>query len=118
MIDRKDIKSIILAIKKYIFDIKSIIKDNLVTEEMYKTNILYRHSLHMCLFQIGEISKLVPDDFKRKHIEIPWVEMRGLRNVETHDYDNLDLSAIWKTIEKDIPDLENKIDKILAEINN
>ena len=113
MINKDDVNSIISAIKKYIVDIKSIIEDNNVTEIMYKTNVLYRHSLHMCLFQIGEISKLVPEDFKKKHIEIPWVEMRGLRNVEAHDYDNLDLSAIWKTIERDIPDLERKINKIL-----
>lgn len=46
-------------------------------------------------------------------MEIPWAEMRGLRNVEAHDYDNLDLTAIWKTIEKDIPDLDKKLSKIL-----
>lgn len=113
MINKKDTKSILLGIKKYIDDLNRIIKDNKVTETMYKTNVLYRHSLHMCLFQIGEISKLVPEDFKKQHIEIPWAEMRGLRNVEAHDYDNLDLTAIWKTIEKDIPDLDEKLSKIL-----
>lgn len=113
MINRKDTNSILLGIKKYIDDMNKIIKENKVTETMYKTNILYRHSLHMCLFQIGEISNLVPEDFKKKHTEIPWAEMRGLRNVEAHDYDNLDLTAIWKTIEKDIPDLEEKLNKVL-----
>lgn len=113
MINKDDVNSILTAIKKYIDDINSIIKDNGVTESMYKTNVLYRHSLHMCLFQIGEISKIVPDDFKKQHMEIPWAEMRGLRNVEAHDYDNLDLNAIWKTIEKDIPNLDVKINGIL-----
>ena len=32
---------------------------------------------------------------------------------EALDYDNLDLTAIWKTIEKDIPDLDVKINSIL-----
>ena len=113
MINKNDTKSVLFGIKKYIDDLNKIIKDNKVTETMYKTNVLYRHSLHMCLFQIGEISKMVPDDFKKKHMEIPWAEMRGLRNVEAHDYDNLDLTAIWKTIEKDIPDLDKKLNKIL-----
>lgn len=113
MIDKKNTNSILMGIKKYIDDINKIISDNKVTEYMYKTDVLYRHSLHMCLFQIGEISKMVPEDFKKQHMEIPWAEMRGLRNVEAHDYDNLDLTAIWKTIEKDIPDLNKKLSKIL-----
>ena len=113
MINKNDINSILTAIKKYINDINNIIKDNNVDESMYKTNVLYRHSLHMCLFQIGEISKMIPEDFKKLQMDIPWAEMRGLRNVEAHDYDNLDLTAIWKTIEKDIPDLDIKISSIL-----
>ncbi|MBO6120151.1 MAG: DUF86 domain-containing protein [Lachnospiraceae bacterium] len=113
MINKNDINSILLGIKKYINDINKIIIDNKVTENMYKTNVLYRHSLHMCLFQIGEISKMVPEEFKKQHMEIPWAEMRGLRNVEAHDYDNLDLTAVWKTIEKDIPELNEKLSKIL-----
>lgn len=114
MIDKKDVNSILHGICKYIDDIIEIVGDNKVTEEMYKSNVLYRHSLHMCLFQIGEISKYVPDDFKAKHLDIPWAEMRGLRNVEAHDYDNLDLNAIWKTIKTDIPDLKKKISKLLV----
>ena len=114
MINRNDTNSILLSIKKYIDDINKIIIENGVTEAMYKTNVLYRHSLHMCLFQIGEISKMVPEDFKIQHIDIPWAEMRGLRNVEAHDYDNLDLNAIWKTLVKDIPDLDIKISNILG----
>lgn len=114
MIDKKDINSVLHGIYKYIDDIIKIIDDNKVTEEMYKSNVLYRHSLHMCLFQIGEISKYIPDDFKTKHLDIPWAEMRGLRNIEAHDYDNLDLNAIWKTIKMDIPDLKKKISKLLT----
>ena len=55
----------------------------------------------MCLFQIGEISKMVPEDFKKQHIEIPWAEMRGLRNVEAHDYDNLDDNDIDFTFDSE-----------------
>ena len=113
MIIKSDINSILNGILKYINDIENIIRENNVTEYMYKSKVLYQYSIHMCLFQIGEISNLVPDDFKQKHTEIPWAEMRGLRNVEAHDYDNLDLNAIWKTIEKDIPDLKIKILKII-----
>lgn len=65
------------------------------------------------IIKIGELSKFMPDSFKLKHTDIPWAEMRGLRNVEAHDYDNLDLAAVWKTIEKDIPDLKNKLQNVI-----
>lgn len=113
MINRKDTESILQSIMKYINDIETIINDNKVTVDSYKNNILYRHSLHMCLFQIGEISNLIPNKYKECHSDIPWAQMKGLRNVEAHDYDNLDLNSIWATLEQDIPDLKIKIKKLL-----
>lgn len=113
MINKKDVKSILDGILKYVDDIIQIVNENNVDKKKYLTSILFRHSLHMCLFQIGEISKLVPDDFKAKHTNIPWAEMKGLRNVEAHDYDNLDLNAIWETIKNDIPALKEKLQQIL-----
>lgn len=41
MINKKDTKSTLLGIKKYIDDLNRIIKDNKVTETMYKTNVLW-----------------------------------------------------------------------------
>jgi uncharacterized protein with HEPN domain len=43
---------------------------------------------------IGEAARSVPDEVRRAHPEIPWDEMRGIRNVIVHDYFGVSLSIL------------------------
>jgi uncharacterized protein with HEPN domain len=58
---------------------------------------------------IGEAVRNLPDDFKKEHTEIPWNMIAGMRNVVAHEYFGINVKRVWKTIEKDIPELKNKI---------
>jgi uncharacterized protein with HEPN domain len=58
---------------------------------------------------IGEAIKNLPQDFKKKHKDIPWKDISGMRDRIVHFYFGLDLDVIWDTIQVDIPDLEKKI---------
>ena len=49
------------------------------------------------LSMIGEHGKRLPDDLKRRHPEVPWREMTGLRNIVVHGYDNVSPAIIWET---------------------
>lgn len=62
---------------------------------------------------IGEISKKIPNDIKDE-IELPWKEISGFRDIISHDYFNVDLEFVWQTLEKDIPELKNKIVNFLT----
>lgn len=42
--------------------------------------------------------------------------MAGLRDVLIHDYMGVDIQAVWEIIEKNIPDLKVKLDKIIQEM--
>lgn len=66
----------------------------------------------MQLQVIGELSKKAREEVK-KEIDIPWRQMSGLRDMVAHDYFSLDIEAIWKTVNENIPDAENKIKKYL-----
>ncbi len=35
---------------------------------------------------VGEAVKSLPEEFKREHLETPWVSIAGLRNVVVHEY--------------------------------
>lgn len=62
---------------------------------------------------IGEAAGRVTEDKQEKHPELPWKEMKGLRNFLIHEYDDIDLEIIWKTATKDIPTLITSLDLIL-----
>jgi len=62
---------------------------------------------------IGEAVKNLPDDFKKKHKEIPWKDIAGMRDRIAHFYFGIDYGLVWDTIEKDIPELKKKIQKLI-----
>ncbi len=62
---------------------------------------------------IGEAVHRIPDEFKSMHTDIPWFQIRGLRNRVVHDYLGVDLELIWQILEHDLPPLKSKISKII-----
>ncbi len=41
-----------------------------------------------------------------QHKEIPWREIKLMRNIVAHRYDTVDHSITWDVVEKDIPTLK------------
>ncbi len=69
-----------------------------------------------CVFnlsQLGELCRLVDDDFSQAHPEVPWREMYGLRNRIVHDYEGVNLRLVWEIISSDLPELRDSLEKIL-----
>ncbi|MFA6186253.1 MAG: HepT-like ribonuclease domain-containing protein [Phycisphaerae bacterium] len=54
---------------------------------------------------IGEIAKLLSDDFKKANTEIQWSAMARMRDKLIHHYRGVDLHEIWKTAQAEIPRL-------------
>jgi len=63
---------------------------------------------------MGEAVGYLPDDLKKKHPEVPWQEIKGMRNKLVHDYGHVDLDLVWAVVEKDLPHLEQQIRCILG----
>ena len=62
---------------------------------------------------IGEATKKLVQEFKRKYSDIPWKEMAGMRDKLIHDYFGVDLDGVWDTVKRDIPTLKDKIKNII-----
>ncbi len=66
-----------------------------------------------CIQILGEASKHVPEEVKRKYPEIPWVEIRGMRNRIAHEYFEVDEGIVWTTCKEDFPKLRPMLMKVL-----
>jgi len=64
---------------------------------------------------IGQAARSVSAELQAAHAEIPWREMIGMRNVVVHDYADVDLSLVWKTVRDDLPGLIERLNAILEE---
>ncbi|PCJ50972.1 MAG: DUF86 domain-containing protein [Gammaproteobacteria bacterium] len=61
---------------------------------------------------IGEAASHLPNDIQEKYSDIPWKEIKGIRNLLAHEYFGVDNEIIWKTITNDLPLLKPLIKSI------
>jgi uncharacterized protein with HEPN domain len=61
---------------------------------------------------IGEAANQLPEEFRNRHPEIPWLQMAGMRNRIVHDYAGVDLEIVWRVISGSLPKLAVEIAKI------
>jgi len=104
---------ILKKIVKYCGGIESSINrfgDNVAALE---TDADYKDSVSMKIFQIGELTSHLSDEFKDAHKEIPWRSIKNMRNIAAHQYENFDNEYIWETMKKDIPALRDYCNKII-----
>ena len=66
------------------------------------------------LMIIGEAASKIGEEFRLENPEIPWAEIVAMRNILVHEYFGIDLEEVWKAVEKDLPDLKNKLRSLLA----
>jgi uncharacterized protein with HEPN domain len=57
------------------------------------------------LIVIGEAATHLPEDFIAKHPDLPWREMRDMRNIVVHEYFGVDNLIVWKTVQNNLPPL-------------
>lgn len=76
------------------------------SQQAFAKNSAYRNAVSMCVFQICELANHLSDDFRNSHPELPWHQIRGMRNLFAYDYGNMDVVSIWETTCQDIPVIE------------
>jgi uncharacterized protein with HEPN domain len=61
---------------------------------------------------IGEAANHVPPEIQSRFPDIPWSQMRGIRNILIHEYFGVDEEVIWETVQNDLPSLQVKLNKL------
>jgi len=67
----------------------------------------------MCIAQIGELSSHLSEEYKSRHTDLPWREIKDTRNFYVHNYGGINLEYVWNTITADLPVLKRKCQKSL-----
>lgn len=83
--------------------------------EIFKGNNIYKDAVALSILQIGELVGILTDAFKEKYSEMPWRQIKVLRNIVAHRYGTIDSVLLWEIINDDIPELERYCKKILLD---
>ena len=65
---------------------------------------------------IGEAVRCVSDETKSAHPEVPWKQIRAMRNLLIHDYLRTDADALWNVIQNDLDNLERMMESVKTTI--
>lgn len=66
---------------------------------------------------IGEATSRVSLNFKSDYPDLPWIDMKDMRNKLIHNYFGVNIRHVWNVVEKDIQPLKLQIEKILNDNN-
>lgn len=114
--DERD-KNIIAHILEYCKQIDECFSRFGNSYEIFISDVIFRNAVSMAEFQIGELSGHLSEKFKEgTKKEIPWKEIRGMRNIFAHNYLEMDIERIWEVATEDISVLRNFCENQLSEL--
>lgn len=78
-------------------------------------------SICMQLINIGEalkeLDKITSQNLLGNYQEVDWKAAKGMRDVITHHYFDIDAEIIFETIQEKLPQFQNTIRKIISDLN-
>jgi uncharacterized protein with HEPN domain len=102
----QDILDAVQKVREYTrgMDFKSFAEDRKTLDAVVRNLII-----------IGEAAVQIPEEVCEGHPEVPWYEMRGMRNFIVHEYFKASDKIIWDTVQVDLPLLPTVLKNILEE---
>lgn len=76
---------------------------------------VYRNAVSLCILQIGELVGILSDEFKTEHADIPWAQIKKMRNIVAHRYGTVDATITWDVVKEDIPNLKMYCSSLIAQ---
>lgn len=74
-------------------------------EAVFIGDVVYQNAVALCLLQIGELAGHLTEQYRAEHPQMPWRQIKALRNIIAHHYGAVDAETAWEIVESDIPAL-------------
>ena len=70
--------------------------------EAFRSDKAYRNACAMCILQIGELAGHLSPEFRSGHPQMPWNEIKAMRNVVAHAYGSISVQMTWMMVPKKV----------------
>jgi len=67
---------------------------------------------------VGEAAGRVSKATQRRHPQIPWPQIIGMRNRLIHGYDVVDIGVVWQTVSEELSPLIAELEQVLSSENS
>ena len=106
-------KRIIQLIIEHCLTIESVVST--LDKQQFENDTILKNSVCFDVLQIGELAKSLSDDFISKYDQMPWKDIKGMRDWVVHGYHKIEISRVWKTATEDIKPLREYCELVLDE---
>lgn len=102
-----------------IFDAIQLINQYMkdIDREAFEENTEKQDAVLRRIIIVGEATKRLSVEFRNQHSDIPWKKIAGMRDVLSHDYDEVDLDEVWSVVTWSLPELYQYIQPLIPETN-
>ena len=73
-----------------------------------------KRAVTMSLINIGELTSVIPEEFRKEKSYIAWSRIRRTRDKVAHHYIDIDHRIIWETVTKSVPELKTQIEELIS----
>ena len=95
--------------------VQGLAKDDFLADKRTQQAVI------MSLMIIGEAATKAMEGyaaFTQAHPEVPWRNMRGMRNRMAHGYFDIDLHVVWETTQEWVPELLKQLPAVRQDAEN
>lgn len=76
------------------------------------------NSVAMEMTQAQECARRLSDEYRDAMPQLPWNELRALRNALVHDHDGIDVESLYDTVAIDVPALASELKPVVDAIED
>ena len=80
--------SVLRHILNYCDEIEKTVERFGADRELFLHDNVYHNAVSLCILQIGELVGNLTEEFRASHPGIPWREIRLMRNIVAHRYND------------------------------
>ncbi len=87
-----------------------------LTEAEFASSVEKQYAMKFAFVMLGEDAALISNELKLKFPNIPWNNIKGMRNIIAHDYNKTDMEFIWDAVVNNMKPLLQQLLQIKSEL--
>lgn len=86
-----------------------------ISFDEFKDDELLKRASTRSIEVIGEAVKNISPEFRKKHKDIEWKKIAGMRDKIIHFYFGVNWDVVWDVVKNKVPKLKEQVEKMLSE---